>query len=87
MMLKLTKEQAEAIEEGVRCYEAQGLKRGEELINLFLFEHYKAKNGLSEPWEGPMKPLNSLSETCLRFGLNITCLKFEIACLKVGEQS
>ncbi|MEH2977229.1 hypothetical protein [Bacillus amyloliquefaciens] len=60
--VEVTREQARAIEEGIKCYEDQGLlKRGDRLYRLFVFEHWRVKNGKTDPWEGVFEPLNSMS--------------------------
>ncbi|MGG3571075.1 hypothetical protein ABES80_01045 [Bacillus gobiensis] len=60
--VEVTQAQATAIEEGIKCYEAQGLlKRGDRLYNLFGFEHWRVRNGKADPWEGLFAPLNSLT--------------------------
>ncbi|WP_152425490.1 hypothetical protein [Bacillus subtilis] len=68
--VKVTKDQARAIEEGIKCYESQGLlKRGNRLYRLFLFEHWRVKNGKADPWEGLLEPLNGMSAYDMRDAL------------------
>lgn len=68
--VEVTQAQARAIEEGIKCYEAQGLlKRGNRLYRLFVFEHWRVKNGKADPWEGLFEPLNSMSAYDLNMAL------------------
>lgn len=68
--IEVTKAQARAIEEGIKCYEAQGLlKRGDRLYRLFVFEHWRVKNGKTDPWKGVFEPLNSMSSYDMRDAL------------------
>ncbi|MFK3811830.1 hypothetical protein [Bacillus halotolerans] len=69
-IVEVTKAQARAIEEGIKCYESQGLlKRGNRLYRLFLFEHWRVKNGKADPWEGLLEPLNNMSAYDMRDAL------------------
>ncbi|MCC9021760.1 hypothetical protein [Bacillus nakamurai] len=68
--VEVTQAQARAIEEGIKCYEAQGLlKRGNRLYRLFVFEHWRVKNRKADPWEGLFEPLNSMSADDLDMAL------------------
>ncbi|MCP6683225.1 hypothetical protein [Bacillus nakamurai] len=79
--VEVTEAQARAIEEGIKCYEDQGLlKRGDRLYRLFVFEHWRVKNGKTDPWEGVFEPLNSMSA----YELNRALLKGYI--IKEGSE-
>ncbi|MER3115345.1 hypothetical protein [Bacillus altitudinis] len=58
--VELTKEQAKAVEEGVKYYELHGMERGVRLNRLFVFEHWLVKRGDTPPWELLFTPLNDV---------------------------
>ncbi|MCY8890264.1 hypothetical protein P8918_14100 [Bacillus spizizenii] len=64
--VEISEAQERAICEGIKCYEAQGLKRGERLYNLFVFEHCRVKRGDTKPWEGIFQSLNDMSSIDFR---------------------
>ena len=72
--VEVTQAQARAIKEGIKCYEAQGL-RGEQLYLWFAFEHFRVRAGRTEPWEGLFAPLNDLTaydfQSALRKGFKV----------------
>ncbi|MCD2370908.1 hypothetical protein LQ247_20050 [Bacillus sp. BS3(2021)] len=56
----ITKEQARAIEEGLKCYVRQGLDLGPKLYNRFLIDHANVLTEVDDPWAGMFSCLNDL---------------------------
>ena len=56
----ITKEQARAIEEGIKCYVRQGLDLGPKLYNRFLIDHANVLTEVDDPWADMFSCLNDL---------------------------
>ncbi|MEC1507036.1 hypothetical protein P9D42_15430 [Bacillus haynesii] len=56
----ITKEQARAIDEGIKCYARQGLDIGPNLYNRFMIDHANVLTKVDDPWTGVFSCLNDL---------------------------
>ncbi|MGF9741957.1 hypothetical protein ABEX06_00510 [Bacillus safensis] len=69
MKPEITKEQAEAIEEGIKVYIRQGLRPGQETYNHFLIDHTKVFTAVTDPWKDLFSCLNDMDIATLAAAL------------------
>ncbi|MCY8291565.1 hypothetical protein MOD67_13850 [Bacillus licheniformis] len=65
----ITKEQARAIEEGLKCYVRQGLDFVPKLYNRFLIDHANVLTEVDDPWADMFSCLNELDLATLAAAL------------------
>ena len=69
MKPEITKEQAKAIEEGIKVLTRQGLRPGSETYNHFLIDHTKAITAVTNPWKDLFSCLNDMDIATLAAAL------------------